>query len=77
MKKILQDRPWRRWTVGECQLAEIMQLQAETVGMAKPPSGRASTRPTVGLPQNLTVLRLPLVAGHLVSRPAPRAAGLR
>ena len=76
LKKSLQYRAGGRW-LRRRRLDEIMQQQAMTVGMAKPPSGRASTRPTVGLPQNLTVPRLPLVAGHVVSRAAPRAAGLR
>jgi len=48
MKKLLQHRPWWRWTVSEQRLGEIMQQQAETVGKAKPPSeeGPAQDRPS-------------------------------
>ena len=64
LKKSLQDRAGGRW-LRRRRLDEIMQQQAMTVEMAKPPSGRASTRPTVGLPQNLTVPRLCSLPGML------------
>ena len=67
--KIPRFRPRWRWAARRASYGRDHAAQAKAVGMARPPSGRASTRPTVGVPQNLTVPRLPLVAGHLVSRP--------